>query len=1159
MRFRGILFLLNNTRDLKILTAMPVKRCLPSPCKGIMILFLLLLCISTINANKNDYKGFAEVYITVKESSTRLLQIFKLIEKQTPLVFVYDESEISLTHKLKLPVGEQPLSNLLNSISDQTGLAFTQKQNTILVSRKVVLSQTKIILSTIPVKGSVNDAAGNPLPGATVSIKGTKISVQTDSNGNFSLNAPENAVLIISYTGYMAQEVAVNGRTRVDINIKKLGKGLDEVVVVGYQSQKRAAISGAVSTINPDDVAKLPVGFADQALQGQAAGVVVTQNTGQPGDGVAINIRGIGSIGSSTQPLFIVDGVPTSDGINFLPADDIASITVLKDAASAAIYGSRSNNGVIIITTKSGKNGKPQLSYSVYAGIQTHGFLTPMTNAAEYKTLFNEMTVNDNVGLAPTNPNYTIPIPDTLAMANTNWLGSIFQNAPIQDHEISLSGGNEKTQYALSVNALKQDGIILNSWYERYTLRLKINTEVSDRLKVGTSLNLSYYDKNAISSSGDGYAGNGGSVVRYALFRDPAYPIYNPDGSYFDYSPQNVNFFENGYNPVGLANNTSNLEAQFRTFGNVFAEYKLFKNLVFRSDFGGDVLITEDKVFNKTWGLNGRINSPNQLNEGITTNLNYTWNNTFRFNKTFNEKHSLNVLVGTEAVENSTHTVAVSVQNLPNQDPSFQFLGLTSSPAATVPAEALSQWSLLSFLASINYGYNNEFFATINARRDGSSRLDPSQQWGNFFSGSVAWNLLKVEKIAGMLPDVSLLKLRGSWGQNGNQNIPSPYTWASLVTNSGNYVLGSTPASVQGYTVSTLGEPNVHWETATQTDGGLDVGIFQDKLTFTVDYFVKTISNMLLNAQIPLIGGSATPPYQNNGSVQNKGFEFQLIYKNNDHKLKFSFNANFATLQNKVLSLLDNQPIYAGRINTGINATLTEVGHPIGSFYGYQMDGIFQNAEQIESSAYQGQGIRPGDVKYKDINGDGKIDANDQTFLGSAIPKFTYGLISNLSYSNFDISIFFQGSYGNKIYMQVNQDIEGFYRGFNLTQNVYNTRWHGEGTSNTMPLVSWNDAANNVLEPSSRFLKDGSYVRLKNAQLGYSFPRKLSNRIGLKGLRIYATGNNLLTFTKYPGLDPEMTTSTNTNSEKYPGLARGIDWGTYPSSKSYILGLNVNF
>jgi TonB-linked SusC/RagA family outer membrane protein len=1130
------------------------------------IFFTTGFASGAVLANPELQISTGKLYVNVKSSNISLREAFTLIEAQTSLYFSYDENQVDLSQKLILRTGQFSVSDLLKTIAGQTGYKFAQVKRSILVSAAIpALPKPDTDPSPPPVKGVVKDAAGAPLPGATIMVKGTNTSVQSDAIGRFSINAPANAILVISYIGYKTLELEVAGRLELTASLEEIKKGLNEIVVMGYQSQRRSAISGAVTVVNVDNVSKIPVGFADQALQGQASGVRVTQATGQPGDGVAVRIRGVGSI-NNNDPLFIIDGVPTTDGINFLASDDIASITVLKDASSAAIYGARSTNGVVVITTKSGKSGKAQINYSGYMGVQKHGFLTPMTNAQDYLTLFNEMTTNDNTGLDVNSPLIKKPIANTVPMANTNWLKAIFQNAPMQNHDLSIGGGNEKTQYFISANAFNQDGIILNSWYKRYSLRTKITTEVSDRLKIGSSLNISYSNKNSIGSSGDGYGGNGGSVVRYALFRDPAIPVYNPDGSYSD-KPSFPNFFGDGYNPVGLAKYTSNIEDQFRVFGNAFAEYKILDHLILKSDFGGDVLITDGKTFDRNWGTDNRINSPSTLTEGHTTNENFIWNNTIRYNKTIHGLHTLNILAGTEAVGNSTHFQTTTTRNFPNQDPLFQYLNLDSNIYNISVGESLNQWALLSFLGSVNYNYNNEYFLTGNARRDGSSKLDPRERWGNFFSGSVAWNLMKEDFVANLSPLLSRLKIRGSYGQLGNQNGISDYPYASQVSNTNNYVLGNIPSSVQGYTVSQLGFPKVKWETSTQADAGIDLGILEDKLTLSVDYFNKVTSDMLVQVPLPLIGGGALPPYQNNGSVQNRGFEFDLQYRNNDHKLKYSFSANLATIQNKVLSLANGTPIQGGRIDNGIYATLTAVGHPIGSFYGYQTEGIFQNANDIFTHAYQGPpassvygGIRPGDVKYKDMNGDGVIDQNDRTFLGSAIPKFTYGFSSNVSYGNFDLFVLFQGSYGNKIYMQVNQDIEGFYRPFNITQRVFDTRWHGEGTSNTTPLMSWADAGNNIKEASSRFLFDASYVRLKDVQLAYNIPKTVVNRLHVKGVRLYLSANNLVTITKYPGLDPEMHTSNNVKVEKYPAdAAAGIDWGTYPAAKSFIFGANVNF
>jgi TonB-dependent starch-binding outer membrane protein SusC len=1117
---------------------------------------LCFILSTLIAARANTPVNTEQVYIIVSNNNNTVLQLFQLVEKQTAYSFAYDENDVNLSQKTTLTAGEKLLTGLLDSISLQTGLKFTQKNYTILVNSKIVKQEAEEAnKKTLPVTGIVQDAGGNPLSGATVSIKGTNTSVQTDAKGNFSLTVPDNAILIISYVGYKSQEMAVNGQSVLTISIEELNKTLNEVVVVGYQTQKRSNLTGAVSVVNIGGLAKLPVGNLDQALQGKVSGVRITQSTGQPGEGVAVRIRGVGTI-NDNNPLFIIDGIPTKDGINFLAASDIESITVLKDAASAAIYGARSANGVIVITTKSGKKGKAQFNYSGYAGYQTHGKLPKMLNTAEYVELYNEAVANDNKDI----PNVTLkrkPIPAGVDMANTDWLEAIFQNGITQSHQLSVSGGNDKMLYSISGNYFKQNGIILNSWYERYSMRSKINIELTDKLSVANNINISYSNKNRVGSSGDGYGGNGGSVVRYALFRTPAIPVFNPDGSYSDL-PLYPNYFGDGYNPVALAQKADNKEKQYRVFGNFYAEYKITRDIKFKTDAGIDVFVTDDKRFDENYGTNLRVNSPSRLSVSTATNTNFIWNNTLRYNKTFSGVHNLNAIAGAEAISNKNTIHGGSDHNFPEQIDNLRFLGNGLNITSQNVFEGLQQWSLFSLFGNVNYAYSNKYLLSVNVRRDGSSRFAQANRYGTFFSGSAGWNIHNEKWIQDNLPTISKLKLRGSFGQLGNQDIGN-YPWASIIGRGYNYVFGSEQVSNSGYTISTRGNENVKWESSTQADIGLDLAVLHDKLSLTVDYFVKTTSDMLIPIPLPLIGGSASTPYVNAGKVENKGLEVELNYKNNSGRLKYDFNVNFATLNNKVLALTNGAPIPGGRIDNGVYATLTTIGHPIGAFYLYETEGIFQNDADIFKHAHQGQYIRPGDVKFKDQNGDGIIDEKDRTFLGSAIPKFTYGFTANLEYANFDLSVFLQGSYGNKLYLQVNQDIEGFYRAFNLTQRVYDERWTGEGTSNTMPRVSWLGSTNNKT-PSSRFLEDGSYLRLKNIQVGYNIPQKTVSKMHIKGLRLYVTAQNLLTFTKYTGLDPEMHTSDNINSETYRGdVAAGIDWGTYPSARSFIAGVNLNF
>ncbi|MEP6710895.1 MAG: TonB-dependent receptor [Ferruginibacter sp.] len=1118
--------------------------------------FLFLCCIVS-KAYDAKNPSFNDVYVIINTNTAKLQQIFTMIEKQTPYSFVYDENDINLSKEIKLAKGKQLLKTVLQLIAKQAGLHFIEKQNMILVNPETDnINKSVMKLNAALITGVVLNAEGTPIAGVNVSLKGSKATVQTDASGRFSIDVSDKAVLIFSIVGYKTQEVTVSGQTSLTIKLEAYNKDLDEVVVVGYQTRSRADLSGAVSVVNVGGISKLPVLSVDQALQGKVAGVRITQSTGQPGDGVVVRIRGVGTI-NDNNPLFIVDGVPTKDGINFLSQNDIESIVVLKDASSAAIYGSRAANGVVLITTKGGKRGKAQFNYSGYGGFQSHGTLPKMANTAEYVELYNEAADNDNAGV--TNPALIRPkIPATINVANTDWLKAIFQNGQIQSHQLSVRGGSDKTLYYISGNYFKQDGIILNSFYERYSLLSKLNIDLTDKLSIANNINISYSKKNTIGSSGDGYGGNGGSVVRYALFRTPAIPVYDSAGVYSDL-PAYPGFFGDGYNPVALANKTDNKEIQYRIFTNLYAEYKIIRNLKFKSDIGLDAIMNNDKRFDENYGTNLRINNPSRLTVSTSTNINLIWNNTLSYNRVFNSVHNVSLLAGTEAISNKNNLHGGTDRDFANQTSAFRYIGNGNGLiGSTTSFESQNESALFSLFGNANYSYRNLYLFSANVRRDGSSRFGPENQYGTFFSGSVGWNAHNETWVKDHLPVISKLKIRGSYGQLGNQEIPD-YGFVSIIGNLYNYPFGQTPSSNPGSTIATLGNSKVKWESSTQADAGIDIGIWKDKLNLTVDYYVKTTSDMLIPIPLPLIGGSSKPPYLNAGKVENKGLEVDLNYKNNDHLLKYDIGLNFSALSNKVVSLSNGQPIPGGRIDNNYNATLTTVGHPIGSFYLYEAEGIFQNTAEVFGHAYQGKNIQPGDVKFKDQNGDGVIDENDRTFLGSAIPKYTYGATGNLEYMNFDLSVFFQGQYGNKIYSQVNMDIEGFYRAFNVTQRVYDQRWHGEGTSNTMPRVTFKGASNNKY-PSSRFLENGSYVRLKNVQLGYTFPVKVVSMLHLKSIRLYATGQNLWTLTKFTGLDPEMHVSDNVKRDTYGGdVAAGIDWGTYPSARSIIIGLNLNF
>lgn len=1132
----------------------------------LLIINLLPLLIAGSAHGQNPLKRSVNLSLTNQSIET----ILERLEKVADVQFAYSYELIKADRKTSLNARHERLEKVLNELLTplQIDYAVTGARLIILKPKtgeaaleapvefraSLTAETPKPVDKTIT--GTVVNDKQQPIPGVNLVIKGTRIGTSTDAQGNFRITvADDQAILQFSSVGYLGQEVTVGARTTLVVILQEDTKSLSEVVVVGYGTQKKSDLTGAVSTITAKDISRLPVSGIDQALQGKSSGVRVTQSTGAPGEGVAVRIRGVGTI-NDNSPLFIIDGVPTKDAFSVLNPADIESMSVLKDASSAAIYGARAANGVIVVTTKRGKSGAPRVTLNTYAGIQQHGRLIPMANSQEYISIYNEAATNDNAYI--TNPSLQRPlIPSSLQVPDTDWQKAIFRSAPIQNYQLSISGGTDRSHYLLSGNYFDQQGIILNSGYKRYSLRTSIDTDIAQKVKVGSNLNIVYSQRTIIGSSGDGYGGNGGSVVRYALFHTPATPIYDQNGDYADL-PLFPAFFGDGYNPVGLAQKQDNKEQQYRIFGDVFAEWSIRKNLRFRTAAGLDLNIVNRKTFNENWGTNNRINSPSTLVNRFSPASTLTWNNTLNYDFTIADNHQITALAGTEAIHSVSRDIGGSDRNFIDQVDNLRYLGQGAAITGRQAFEGDSRWSLFSLFGRVNYAFKDKYLASFNVRRDGSSRFSPNNRYANFFSGSAGWNIDREAFFQPLAQTVSLLKLRASIGQLGNQDIGN-YPYASLIGSGYNYVFGASPQAVAGYAVVSRGNTNVKWESSTQTDIGLEMGFLQNKLQLTADYFIKRTADILVPIPVPKSGGSAAAPYVNAGRVENRGIELDLIYRYKKEDFSYDITANASFIRNKVLSLSDGRPIPGGRIDNGVFGTLTETGYPIGSFYLLQQDGIFQNEGQIFTSAFQGNNIKPGDVRFKDINGDGLINQLDRSHVGSPIPTLTYGLTANLQWKNFDLSAFFQGVSGNKIYYQVATDIEGFYRAFNVTQRVIDNRWHGEGTSNTQPRVSWSGSANNK-QPSTRFLENGAYTRLKNLQIGYTLPGTLTRKLGSTGVRVYVSGQNLLTYTKYPGLDPEQQSSDNVNNEQFRGdVAVGIDWGTYPSAKTYTIGLNVSF
>ena len=1022
----------------------------------------------------------------------------------------------------------------------------------------ILILSTASLFAQQTVEGTVKDAnSGETLVGVTVMIKGTTTGTTTDIDGRYRLVTnllTAESVIHYSYIGFTTLELITGDRTVIDVNLVPEDFILNEMVVIGYGSVKKRNVLGAVSKVNNKDLTSLPVSDVAQAIQGRAAGVQVTQNTGAPGEGVSVRIRGTGSINSGNDPLYIVDGTPTSDALKVLSPGDIENITVLKDASASAIYGSRANNGVVLITTKKGVKGKTKVTYRGQTGFQQAANLTKMVNTTDYVTIYNEAATNDNAFLPESLHRGLITPDDAAKFSNVNYVKELLQPAPINSHEISLSGGNETTNFMISASLFDQKGIVKGSGYTRGTIRLDVNTEASKWLTIGVNMLAGISSNDIIGSSGDGAGGNGGSVVRYAFFRNPAIPVRFEDGRFVDrpaeyFGAQKYDsFLGDGYNPIGMSALNDNNRKDDSYMGKAYFIAKITPELKFTTNVGVDYRNSFSRRFSPTWGTLDRINAKNGLSIGSEQFANLSVNNLLNYDTQIGESHTVSAMLGFEAIKNSGKGLYSSDMDFPVEQKELIYIGNGLGIKMSSQNEYAS--TLASIFGRINYDYKGKYYLSGTLRRDGSSRFTGDNKWGTFYSFSAGW-ILKQE---GFLQDVSWLsnlKLRAGYGGVGNQDV-GLYADKDRISPYYNYAFGNISNS--GYAQSALGNENLRWETSYQYNAGLDAEFWKGALAFSIDYYYKVTEDMLVKASNPPSTGYAEAAWINNGSVLNNGIELEATYRKIKKDWGYSIGGNLAFVNNEVLKL--EAPLYGGRVESGIDATQTAVGHPIGSFYMLEMEGIFQNESDILLSSFQGGNIRPGDVKYKDNNPDGTIDNLDRVYLGSAIPWLTGGLNLAANYKNFDISIFGQGVYGNKIYSQVNQDIEGFYRGFTVTQRYFDERWTGEGTSNTQPRASWTSKSNNAI-PSSRFLEDGAYLRLKNLQLGYTISEKTLKAIGLSQVRVYASGTNLFTLTKYSGLDPEMTVSDNSRNEG--DRAAGIDWGTYPSAMTFMFGLDITF
>ncbi len=967
------------------------------------------------------------------------------------------------------------------------------------------------------VTGTVTDADGNiPLIGVNIVVKGTSSGTITDVDGTYSLRAAATDVLVFSYTGYVTREETVGNRNTIDLVMATDAEILDEVVVVGYGVQRKSDLSGSVSSVKGSELTRIATGSVGQAIQGKIAGVQVTPTSGQPGASAIIRIRGTGTL-NNASPLFVVDGMLLDD-IGYLNPNDVASIEVLKDASATAIFGSRGANGVIIVTTKGGVKGKTVFEIDSYYGSQEVARKIDLVNADQFATLANELANNENIGR---------PFPETTNFGEgTDWQDVIFQNAPIQSHQLSARGGSEALTFYLSANYFDQQGIVDGSRFKRLNLRLNNEYKLTNYVRLGHNISL-------IRTDFESPAG----VIANAYRADPTVPAVDSLGNF-----GNTSIRASVGNPAAQIAFQNSGGFSSRAVGNVYAEATILKNFTFRTNFGLDYSQQQEKTFVPEFFVSSvQQNLENRLDFRNTRNQSWLWDNIVTYSKDWT-KHRLTVLAGVTAQKREFETFGGGRVGLLGETPELFFLNAGEADGQTnFNGGAVS--SIFSYLFRTNYTFNDRLLLTASWRIDGSSRFGPNNKYGNFPSFAVGYNFAQdafLEKI----PGLSRLKLRASYGIIGNEKI-AENAFLDLVTGNLNAVFGSPETFNFGATFIERSNPNLKWEETSQTDLGIELGFFNNRLSLEIDYYDRVTDGILIAVPIPDFVGSANNPIVNAAKVKNNGFDFDLNWRDNRGGFSYSFGIVASTVNNKVLALGEGrEDIIGGELGVGgKTATLTQVGNPIGAYFGYQVAGVFQNQTEIDNSPTLG-GERPGDLRFNDIDGDGRITTDDRTYLGSPIPDFIYGFTLGAGYGGLDFVADFNGVSGNKVYNAKKIARFGTYN----FETSYLDRWTGEGTSNSEPRVTNGGINYNV---SDRFIEDGSFLRLRNIQIGYTLPEQLTKRLSISRLRIYAGGTNLATWTDYSGYTPEISSNTVTDV--------GIDNGIYPIARTYTGGINITF
>ncbi len=1121
-------------------------------------LFALGFCLHAENSNSQN------VRVTMRQNDITLREVLNDIEKQTDYLFVYDK-RVNVNHRVSVNSTDRPLEEVLTRLFENTNITYNVDGTYIILSPKNTSVSATSLISIAQqdgktVTGIVKDVNGESIIGANVVEKGTTNGTITDMDGKFTITVSKGAILEVSYIGYLSHNITVGNENSYTVSLKEDTQSLDEVVVVGYGTMKKKLATGATLQVKGDDLAKLNTTSPLTAMQSQSPGMQIVQNSGLPGSGYKVNIRGLGTLGDSA-PLVVIDGIIGGD-LNSLNAADIESIDVLKDAASAAIYGARAANGVILVTTKSGKDGKTSISYDGYVGIQNPGKTLDVLDAYQYLDYLNEAT--DNSGLARLD--FATAIPRYQDLMNGTWNGTNWideytkKNAFTQNHAFNLTSGNSKSTMSLGLTYTTQDAVLGNPnamKYERYTARLNsdhiiLKSGNRDIIKIGERVLYT-----AVNNKNSGMnLGLYGSNVRAVNLMLPVMPVYDENGEF----TKTIPLASTMGNPIASSyyKNSQNSNSTRSLSGNIYLEISPIKNLRLKTSFNLYMSDYSSRGYLPVYEVSMTDYNPEaQVSQSKWNSLGYQWENTISYDWTLKDKHTFNFVLG-QSIEKSGLGDNLSGTNINPIYDGFDFAYLSNCKLlvmgkTSVSGAPLTRNQLVSFFGRINYNYMEKYLLTLVMRADGSSNFARGNRWGYFPSVSAGWVISNESFMENTKDWLDFLKLRVSWGQNGNQSISNFQYLASYILGGiKDYTFGTDKTVWDtGAYVNIMPNPDITWETSEQINVGVDARLFNGRMSVTADWYRKNTKDWLVQAPI-LASYGVSAPYINGGAIRNQGFEFSLGWNDQIGDFTYSTNVNLSFNKNEVTQIANEEGIIRGAneifTNSGTEIYRAEVGKPIGYFYGYKTLGIFQNQEQIDN--YSGailEGTMPGDVIFADLNKDGVINDDDKTEIGNPNPDVTMGLSINLGYKGFDLGIVANGAFGHQIATCLRTPA---FPMNNLPTQYWENRWYGEGTSNRYPRITY-DLNSSWLNYSDIYMENANFLRIQNITLGYDF-KHLFPSMPLQQVRLYVTGQNLFTITGYFGADPEVGYAAES-------WAKGCDIGFYSVPKSVLFGVNLKF